>query len=73
MLISLAQITKLINIQEGDYVLLKERDGWVSFVAFHGMTKSKSISGPLNGRKKLSVVLKLCKREDIKHLLKLMT
>ena len=29
MLISLAQIAKVINIQEGDYVLLEERDGGV--------------------------------------------
>lgn len=29
MLISLAQIAKRINIQEGDYVMLEERDGGV--------------------------------------------
>ena len=29
MLISLAQIAKVINIQEGDYVFLEERDGGV--------------------------------------------
>jgi len=29
MLISLAQIAKSINIQEGDYVVLEERDGGV--------------------------------------------
>ncbi|ACV64112.1 hypothetical protein Dtox_3382 [Desulfofarcimen acetoxidans DSM 771] len=29
MLISLAQIAKVLNIQEGDYVLLEERDGGI--------------------------------------------
>lgn len=52
MLISLSQIAKNLNIQEGDYVALEERDGGFLSGPFLGTTKTRNTFGPISGREK---------------------